>query len=126
MAKKYLHWTGAAFLIVAALELVFKQPFGGLLYFTTIHFAFDALVAVVAVVLSVNGSEAVHKAGSVSVASVLLLTFLAVMVAPDAVSGLLGYPVGWPYLVIHLTSGVAGLIMPFLGKRETGQTVVNP
>ena len=121
MALKYALWAGVAMALVAGLELLFKTPFGGILHYTPLHFAFDTAIAAVLLGTAASQNGAAAKTVSLAAGALFLLTFLAVMVAPASVSNIIGYPVGWFYLLIHLTLGCTGVIFPFLKSGKAGQ-----
>ena len=115
MAKTYALVFGIAYVLVALLELLFRTPFGGLLFFTPVHNGIHWVTGILGLVAyAKGGSTATMYAKLFGI--VFLLVFVLGIAAPAFLSSVLGYPVNWFYNVVHLVTGLLGLYAGFAGK----------
>ena len=106
MSKVFCLWIGGLFCVLALLELLFQNPFGGWLRFTIIHNAFNWAVGFALLAVAANKNLSLARICSLSTGIVLVAAFAATKFFPVAVSDLLGYPLTAFYNFIHLTAGI--------------------
>ncbi|TAL19068.1 hypothetical protein EPN90_04655 [Patescibacteria group bacterium] len=106
MLKKILLSLGGFYLILAVMELLFRQPFGGLIYFTPLHNLLHWILGAV-LLYSARLSGKTGRALAFFSAAVFILAFLLSMLAPGVLSDWFGYPLSWIYKWFYFLSAVA-------------------
>lgn len=117
MPKTYALVFGIAYVVVALVELLFRNVAGGLLFFTPVHNAIHWLTGVLGLLAYWSGM-AMAKLYAQVFGVVFLLVFVLGVAAPDFLSTVLGYPVNWLYNVVHLVTGLAGVYAGFVYKEK--------
>ncbi len=117
MAKTYALVFGIAYVVVALVEVIFRNVMGGLLFFTPIHNGVHwatGVLGLVAFWMGMSASKLYAKVFGV----VFLLVAILGFVAPDFLGSVLQYPVSWLYNVVHLVTGLAGIYAGFMVKES--------
>ena len=117
MAKRYALIFGVMYGVVALLEIIFREPFGGLLHFSLVHNAIH-WVTVAALLFAFVKGDTVASLVAKIIGAVFLLVFILGVAAPAFLSDTLGYPVNWFYNIVHLVTGIGGLYAGFLEKKS--------
>lgn len=116
MAKTYALVFGIAYVLVALLELLFRDV-AGMLFFTPVHNAIHWLTGVLGLVAYGMGEKP-----SMMYAKVFGVVFTLVAIlgwfTPDFLSNVLGYPINLTYNLVHTVTGLAGLYVGFMGKKK--------
>lgn len=116
MAKTYALVFGVAYVLVALIEVVFRQV-GGLLWFTPVHNVIHWLTGLLGLAAYGMGDKAAKTYAQVF-GVVFTLVALLGWFAPGILSDLLGYPVSLTYNLIHTATGLLGLYVGFMGKKK--------
>jgi hypothetical protein len=120
MSKQYLIWTGFVFALLAFLELVYRDPFNGLLRFTPIHNVFNWVIAAALLGIYATRQTRAERIGALLAGALFTLVVAVTWLAPARVSDLIGYPLSLPYKLIHLASAAAGLAIGIFDREEKG------